>query len=73
MVYRFGCSFSPEGDWIIARCIELGITTQGKTLKEARDNLREAIELYIESFGLDDIPDTMGEPIFSTIEVIVNA
>ncbi len=38
-----------EGKWYIARVPELGVTTQGKTLKEAKENLREATELHLES------------------------
>ncbi len=33
----------------IARVPELGVTTQGKTLLEAKKNLREAIEVHLES------------------------
>jgi predicted RNase H-like HicB family nuclease len=32
----------------IARCLELGVTSQGKTEKNALKNLKEAIELYLE-------------------------
>jgi len=35
--------------YFIARCPELGVTTQGKTLEEAKKNLREAVELHLES------------------------
>ena len=35
--------------YYIARCPELGVTTQGKTKKEARKNLKEAVELHIEA------------------------
>ena len=35
--------------YYIARCPELGVTTQGKTEKEAKENLREAIELHLEA------------------------
>ncbi len=31
---------------------ETGTTTQGETVDEAVDNLREAIALYVEEFGL---------------------
>jgi predicted RNase H-like HicB family nuclease len=31
-----------------ALCLELNVASQGKTLKEAEDNIREAIELYLE-------------------------
>jgi predicted RNase H-like HicB family nuclease len=32
----------------VARCPELGVTSQGKTEKNALKNLKEAIELYLE-------------------------
>ncbi|MBI5190544.1 MAG: type II toxin-antitoxin system HicB family antitoxin [Nitrospirae bacterium] len=41
-----------EKDWYIARCPELSVTTQGATIDEARANLDEAVEIYIESFGV---------------------
>ena len=33
----------------IARCPELGVTTQGKTKKEAKENLKDAVELHLEA------------------------
>lgn len=39
-----------KGDkYYIARVPELGVTTQGKTSLEAKKNLREAVELHLES------------------------
>ncbi len=35
--------------YYIARCPELGVTTQGKTVAEAKKNLKEAMELHIEA------------------------
>ena len=35
--------------YYVARCPELGVTTQGKTESEARKNLREAVELHLEA------------------------
>lgn len=32
----------------VAHCTSLGITSQGKDLKEVRKNIQEAIELYLE-------------------------
>ncbi len=37
-----------EGRWYVARCLELQVASQGKTKKEALENLREAVELYLE-------------------------
>ncbi|PXF61160.1 MAG: type II toxin-antitoxin system HicB family antitoxin [Candidatus Methanogaster sp.] len=39
-----------EDEFFIARCPVLGVTSQGETLGEAQANIKEAIDLYIESF-----------------------
>ncbi len=39
-----------EEKWYVAHCIELGVVSQGKTIEKAKANLKEAVELYIESF-----------------------
>ncbi|NQT50623.1 type II toxin-antitoxin system HicB family antitoxin [bacterium] len=62
-----------EAPWYVAHCIELGVVTQGKTIEEAKANLKEAVELYIESFGKDDLPDSTAEIIFCPFEVAVGA
>jgi predicted RNase H-like HicB family nuclease len=33
----------------VARCLELGVVSQGKTVEEAQKNLKEAVELYLEN------------------------
>jgi predicted RNase H-like HicB family nuclease len=62
-----------EEKWYVARCLELGVVSQGKTVEEAQANLREAVELYIESFGHEEIPAEMGEVMLYPMEVAVNA
>ncbi len=32
-----------------ALCVELGVASQGETVEEAKSNLQEAVELYLES------------------------
>jgi predicted RNase H-like HicB family nuclease len=43
-----------EGDWYIANNPETGTTTQGRTFDEALRNLREATELYLEEFTVEE-------------------
>jgi len=50
MNYRFSALISKEDDWYVARCPELQVTSQGKDVEAARANLREAIELYLETW-----------------------
>lgn len=49
MKYKFTTIINREGKWYNARCAELGVVSQGKTVKEARENLIEATELYLEN------------------------
>ena len=36
-----------EGDWYVARCLQVEVTSQGETIEESLENLREALELYL--------------------------
>ncbi len=47
---RFTAVFERDGDWWIAYIEEIpGVNTQGKTLEEARHNLKEAVSLVLEA------------------------
>ena len=54
MNYRFSALITKEDDWYVARCPELSVTSQGKDVESAHANLREAIELYLETWGAPD-------------------
>ncbi len=57
-----------EENWYVAQSVETGVASQGKTIDEAIENLREALELYFEDEQL--IPDT--NPVFvTTLEVAI--
>jgi len=44
-----------KGDkYFIAECVDLPVVTQGKTLDEAVENIREAIDLHLEGENLDE-------------------
>lgn len=60
-----------DGKWFVARCLDLPVTSQGATLEEAKSNLTEAIELYIETWGADELESSVGEPELAKVEVAV--
>jgi predicted RNase H-like HicB family nuclease len=60
-----------ENKWYVAHCVELGVVSQGKSIEKAQANLKEAVELYLESFGTDDLPDGNGEMILYPLEVAI--
>ena len=61
-----------EENWYVAYCVELDVVSQGKTIEEAQTNLKEAVELYLESFEADDYPGSSSEIILYPFEVAVN-
>ena len=54
-----------EEDMYIATCPEVGTASQGKTIEEAVENLKEATELYLEEFPLE----TKSRSLLTTFEV----
>ena len=44
----FTTTISAEGDGYVALCPELDVASQGDSIDEASENLREAVELFIE-------------------------
>ena len=50
MQIKFAAVFEQVNEWWIGYVEELpGANTQGKTLEEARENLKEAVQLIIEA------------------------
>ena len=58
-----------EESLYVAHCPEAGTASQGETIEEAVDNLREATELYLEEFPLQQTY----RPIMTTFEVTAHA
>jgi predicted RNase H-like HicB family nuclease len=48
---RFTTLITREDQFYVARCPELGMTSQGATAESATANLREAIDLYLETWA----------------------
>ena len=44
-----------EGDGYVSLCPELDIASQGDTVKDARDNLKEALELFFETAPPEEV------------------
>jgi predicted RNase H-like HicB family nuclease len=69
MTYRFSVLISKEDDLYVARCPELSVTSQGTDIETARANLREAIELYLETWGAPEERAVEPEEFWTTVEV----
>ena len=53
MTLHFNSIIEKEGGYFIARCLELGVVSQGKTIEEAQENLKEAVDLYMEDVPVE--------------------
>jgi len=67
LVKTFTVVLHKETDLYVAECPEVGTISQGNTIDEAIENLKEATELYLEEFPL---PDST-KPLITTFEAVV--
>ncbi|MBN1318272.1 MAG: type II toxin-antitoxin system HicB family antitoxin [Anaerolineales bacterium] len=61
-----------EDDGYVSLCPELDIASQGDTIEKARENLREAIELFFETASANEIQTRLHNEVYVTrLEVVV--
>jgi len=61
-----------EGNGYVSFCPELDIASQGDTVHEARENLREALELFFETASAEEIQQRLHDEIYITrLEIAV--
>jgi len=52
---RLTAIIQPEGTGFVALCPEVDVASQAESIEEARDNLREALELFFECASPDEV------------------
>jgi predicted RNase H-like HicB family nuclease len=60
-----------EGGYIVY-CPELDITTEGETIEEAIEMIKDAALGYIEVVGIENIPSLSGKSFKEKLELVVN-
>ena len=55
MTQKLTAIIEKEDDGYVALCPELDIASQGDTVEQARDNLKEALELFFEAASPEEI------------------
>lgn len=50
----------------MARCLEVEVASQGKSVEEALANLKEALELYFEDAP---VPEEIESPIIASVQL----
>ena len=69
---QFTALIEREGSGYVSLCPELDIASQGDTIEEARENLREALELFFETASPEEIQQRVHEEVYVTrVEVDV--
>jgi len=63
---RFTAAVTHEGEWFVARALEVEVTSQGHSIDEALANLREALKLYFED---ESLPEDIEPPIIATVQL----
>ena len=72
MMRTFTAILEKEEDGYSALCPELDMASQGATLEEARDNLREALTLFMETASPEEIQSRLHQEVYVThLEVAI--
>ena len=67
MSINYNVIIQKENEWYVAKCLDNNIASQGKTIEEAMANLKEALELYMQS----EKPEKPKEIFITTLEVAI--
>lgn len=69
---NFTAIIEKEDNMYVALCPELDIASQGDSVEEARQNLKEAIELFLEHASATEVKERLHTELFITqLEVVV--
>ncbi|MBI5406183.1 MAG: type II toxin-antitoxin system HicB family antitoxin [Nitrospirae bacterium] len=72
MIHKLTAIIEREGDGFVSLCPELDIASQGNTIEQARDNLKEALELFFETASPEEKKRRLhGEIYLTQVEVSV--
>jgi predicted RNase H-like HicB family nuclease len=71
MARQFTAIIEREDDGFVALCPEVDIASQGDTIEEARANLQEALELFLETASPKEKRRQRGEIYITRVEVAV--
>lgn len=61
-----------EGDGYVALCPQLDVASQGETVAEARANLKEALQLFLETASKAELSQRLRDEVYVTqLEIAV--
>lgn len=65
-IQNFTALIEKEDDGFVALCPELDVASQGDTIEEAKNNLQEAIELFLEHASKSELTLRLKKDLFIT-------
>ena len=65
MSKSFTVTIQKDDTWYVAKCLENSVASQGHTMEEAVENLREALVLYYE----DEVIPSYSQTYVTTLKV----
>jgi predicted RNase H-like HicB family nuclease len=71
MTRKLTAIIEQEGNGYVSLCPELDIASQGNTVEQAHENLKEALELFFETASRKEIKSRLHHDVFIT-QVEVN-
>jgi predicted RNase H-like HicB family nuclease len=66
MTRQFTAIIEREDDGYVALCPELDIASQGDSIEEARTNLLEALELFLETASPEEVEKRLRDEVYVT-------
>jgi len=69
MYFKGTIIIKKEEDWFVATCLENNIASQGKTIDEATENLKEAIALFYDDETEEKIVIPYGQVYITSLEM----
>ena len=61
-----------EGEGYVSLCPEVDVASQGYTIQEASENLREALELFFETASPEELQQRLHDEVYVTrVEIAV--
>ena len=72
MVRQLTAIIEKEDDGYVALCLEVDVASQGDTVGDARENLKEALELFFETASPEEFNSRLHEEVYVThLEIAV--
>ena len=71
MSFRGTIIIKKEEEWFVATCLENNIASQGKTIDEAIENIKEAIALYYEDETEETVLPGNDQIYITTLEIAI--